>query len=70
MRSKHNLPAGILALAVVTLLVTPSVVRAIVYGFADTNNVFTNTGAFIVKSPTTGNIFPICSGKLISPTSS
>ncbi|HEV8483614.1 MAG TPA: trypsin-like serine protease, partial [Blastocatellia bacterium] len=68
MRSKHNLPAAMLAIAAVTLLLTPTVVRAIVYGFVDTNNVFTNTGAFIVKSPTTGNIFPICSGTLISPT--
>jgi len=68
MRSKHNLPAALLAMAAVTLLLTPSIARAIVYGFVDTNNVFTNTGAFIVKSPTTGNIFPICSGTLISPT--
>jgi hypothetical protein len=43
-------------------------VKAIVYGFVDTNNVFTNTGAFIVRSPTTGDIFPICSGALLSPT--
>ncbi|HLG17006.1 MAG TPA: trypsin-like serine protease [Blastocatellia bacterium] len=68
MRSKHNLRAAMIAIAAVMLLVTPTVVRAIVYGFVDTNNVFTNTGAFIVKSPTTGNIFPICSGTLISPT--
>lgn len=68
MRRKHNLPAALFAAAAVTLLLAPSIVRAIVYGFVDTNNVFTNTGAFIVKSPTTGNIFPICSGTLISPT--
>lgn len=68
MRNKHNLPAAMFAMAAVTLLLTPSIARAIVYGFVDTNNVFTNTGAFIVKSPTTGNIFPICSGTLISPT--
>jgi trypsin len=68
MRKKHNLAAAMLAMAAVTLLLTPTVVRAIVYGFVDTNNVFTNTGAFIVKSPTTGNIFPICTGTLISPT--
>jgi hypothetical protein len=41
---------------------------AITYGFADTTNAFRNAGAFIVKSPTTGNIFPICSGALIAPT--
>jgi hypothetical protein len=39
---------------------------AITYGFIDTNNTFSNTGAFIVKSPT-GQIFPICSGTLIAP---
>src|SRR5499426_4580130 len=47
-------------------LFAPSRVKAIVYGFVDTNNVFNNSGAFIVKSPTSGNIFPICSGTLIS----
>jgi hypothetical protein len=39
---------------------------AITYGFIDTNNAFSNTGAFIVQSPTTGQIFPICSGTLIA----
>jgi hypothetical protein len=59
----------ILALVVASSIpfIAPSRVKAIVYGFVDTNNVFNNTGAFIVKSPTTGNIFPICSGTLISP---
>jgi hypothetical protein len=32
--------------------------EAITYGFVDSNNTFSNTGAFIVKSPTTGQIFP------------
>jgi len=69
MRSKHKLPAAMFAMATGTLLLLiPSIARAIVYGFVDTSNVFTNAGAFIVKSPTTGNIFPICSGTLISPT--
>lgn len=40
---------------------------AITYGFVDTNNTFRNTGAFVVKSSTTGQIFPICSGTLITP---
>jgi secreted trypsin-like serine protease len=57
-----------LLLAGGVVFATPSVLRAIVYGFVDTNNVYANTGAFIVKSPTTGNIFPICSGALIAPT--
>ena len=40
----------------------------ITYGAVDVNNTYSNVGAFIVKSPTTGAIFPICSGTLISPT--
>lgn len=43
-------------------------VAAITFGFVDTTNAFANVGAFIVKSPTTGQNFPICSGTLISPT--
>jgi hypothetical protein len=57
-----------IVVTVVALPFTPSRVQAITYGFVDTNNIFSNTGAFIVKSPTTGNSFPICSGTLISPT--
>jgi hypothetical protein len=41
-------------------------VSAITYGFVDSNNTYSNTGAFIVKSPTTGQIFPICSGTMIT----
>jgi hypothetical protein len=67
MRSKHRLAAGALGLAATILLLAPTVAHAIVYGFVDQDNVFTNAGAFIVKSPT-GQIFPICSGTLISPT--
>ena len=40
----------------------------ITYGEIDEANTFSNVGAFIVQSPTTGQIFPICSGTLISPT--
>src|SRR5262245_65277670 len=66
---RHTRYLLILALAVSGsfMFVTPSPVKAIVYGFVDTNNVFSNSGAFIVKSPTTRNISPICSGTLISP---
>ena len=56
-----------IVIAAVVVAAAPRV-KAIVYGFVDTNNAFTNTGAFIVRSPTTGNIFPICSGALISKT--
>ena len=49
----------------VALLLSPRA-SAITYGFVDSNNTFRNTGAFIVKSPTTGQIFPICSGTMIT----
>lgn len=48
-----------------SLLLSPKA-SAITYGFVDSNNTFRNTGAFIVKSPTTGEIFPICSGTMIT----
>ncbi|MEP6741737.1 MAG: trypsin-like serine protease [bacterium] len=50
-----------------TLLIAPQRSSAITYGFVDSNNTYSNVGAFIVKSPTTGHIFPICSGTLIAP---
>jgi hypothetical protein len=37
-------------------------------GSIDTANTYANVGAFVVKNPTTGRIFVICSGTLISPT--
>ena len=49
-----------------SLLLAPKT-SAITYGFVDSNNTFRNTGAFIVKSSSTGEIFPICSGTLITP---
>ncbi|HKZ81746.1 MAG TPA: trypsin-like serine protease [Pyrinomonadaceae bacterium] len=48
------------------LMVATSRSKAITYGFVDSNNTYSNAGAFIVKSPTTGNIFPICSGTMIT----
>ena len=57
----------LVALALAALF-APGHLRAIVFGWADTTNSFPNTGAFIVQSPTTGRIYPICSGTLISPT--
>jgi hypothetical protein len=47
------------------MLLAPSRVRAITYGFVDSNNTYSNVGAFIVKSPT-GEIYPLCSGTLIT----
>jgi len=40
--------------------------KAITYGFVDITNTHRNTGAFVVKAPD-GQIFPICSGTLITP---
>ena len=56
----------LLALIVGALLLTSPRAKAITYGFVDSNNTYRNTGAFIVKSPTTGQIFPICSGTMIT----
>lgn len=67
MRRFPYLLALFFAVAASALLIVPSRVKAITYGFVDSNNTYSNTGAFIVKSPTTGEIFPICSGTLISP---
>jgi len=58
--------ALILSLLVGSLLFVSPKTSAITFGFVDSNNVFRNTGAFIVKSPTTGENFPICSGTLIT----
>ncbi|HEX9423819.1 MAG TPA: trypsin-like serine protease [Pyrinomonadaceae bacterium] len=65
-RSKYVLVL-LLTIFCAALLIAPSRSRAITYGFIDSNNTYSNTGAFIVKSPTTGQIFPICSGTLIAP---
>ena len=51
---------------IVGSLVTSRRAQAITYGFVDSNNTYSNVGAFIVKSPTTGQIFPICSGTMIT----
>jgi len=58
--------ATCLVLLVAVLFSTTSRTSAITYGFVDSNNTYSNTGAFIVKSPTTGQIFPICSGTMIT----
>jgi len=56
----------LLALAISALVVSSTRVDAITYGFIDSTNTYSNVGAFIVKSPTTGQIFPICSGTMIT----
>jgi hypothetical protein len=62
-RARCLLAAAVLG---ITPLITSARVHAIVYGFVDTTNAFSNAGAFIVKAPD-GRIFPICSGTLIAP---
>ena len=60
----------ILGLLFATVLIAsvlkPVPVKAITYGFVDSNNTYSNVGAFLVKSPS-GEIYPICSGTLITP---
>lgn len=56
-----------LLVAAACLFLVPRPSKAITYGFVDSNNTYSNTGAFIVKT-TSGQIFPICSGTLITPT--
>ena len=57
----------LLAAALALVAIPAASLLAITYGFIDTNGTYSNAGAFIVKSPTTGQIFPICSGTLIAP---
>ena len=47
------------AVVVATLILFSPRASAITYGFVDSNNTFRNTGAFIVKDPTTGEIMRI-----------
>lgn len=57
---------ALLSLLVGSLLLVSPKTSAITFGFVDSSNTFKNVGAFIVKSPTTGEIFPICSGTMIT----
>lgn len=65
MKRKFCLLALLLSVVACALVLAPRT-TAITYGFVDSNNTFANSGAFIVKSSTTGEIFPICSGTLIT----
>jgi Trypsin len=58
--------ALLIALAVGVLILSTRRAAAITYGFIDSTNQFSNVGAFIVKSSRTGQIFPICSGTMIT----
>jgi hypothetical protein len=56
-----------LTILTAALFIGTSSSRAITYGFLDSNGTYSNVGAFVVQSPSTGQIFPICSGTLITP---
>lgn len=64
MRIRFTAGAAVLAVVVGAAALR---VSAITFGFIDTAQAFPNAGAFIVRSPTSGQIFPICSGTLIAP---
>ncbi len=55
------------AFTITVLWSAPRRAQAITYGFIDSANTYCNVGAFIVRSGTTGHIFPICSGTMITP---
>lgn len=60
--------AVLFVMIAVAMLIAPPAAKAITYGFIDGNNTYSNAGAFIVQRQTDSQIFPICSGTLISPT--
>jgi hypothetical protein len=66
MRRTYLLPTFLSLLLISVLLLNPIIVQAITYGYVDTNNTYSNVGAFIVKAPS-GEIYPLCSGTLITP---
>ena len=65
---KRSILFSALLIGLVTgaLILSTRRAAAITYGFIDSTNQFSNVGAFIVKSGTTGQIFPICSGTMIT----
>lgn len=66
MRRKYCFVALLLATVALAVVLMPFRASAITYGYVDSNNTYSNVGAFIVKSPT-GEIYPLCSGTLITP---
>jgi len=58
--------AGVVLAASLALVFAPRL-GAITYGQIDATNQFRNVGTFIARSPTTGAIYPLCSGTLIAP---
>jgi hypothetical protein len=65
MRRIYYFSTLLVAIIAVSMLIVPFRSQAITYGYADTQNIYSNTGAFIVKAPS-GEIYPICSGTLIT----
>ncbi len=67
MRHRFFYFAGVFSVLVIVALFAMSYhVRAITYGFVDSNNTYSNVGAFIVQRVQDGQNFPICSGTLIT----
>jgi hypothetical protein len=66
MRRRHFFISLLLATVAIALVLMPFRASAITYGYIDSNNTYSNVGAFIVQSPT-GEIYPLCSGTLITP---
>ena len=66
MRRSHCVLVLLLIIVGTILFIGPQPSQAITYGFIDSNGTYSNAGAFIVKD-STGEIFPICSGTLITP---
>lgn len=67
MRRSQCVIVLLLTIVGTVLFIGPPPSQAITYGFIDSDSTYSNTGAFIVKSSSTGEIFPICSGTLITP---
>ncbi|HEY0003994.1 MAG TPA: trypsin-like serine protease [Pyrinomonadaceae bacterium] len=66
MRRLACFSALLFAIVALAMVLTTFRAKAITYGYVDSNNTYSNVGAFIVKSPT-GEIYPLCSGTLIAP---
>jgi hypothetical protein len=67
MNRKGKARVLVLVIGIVVALALATHVEAISNGFIDTNNTYSNVGAFIGKRPD-GTIFRFCSGTLIAPT--
>ena len=68
---KHAFAALLAWLFIMTafaIFISPPRANAITYGEIDSDNSYSNTGAFLIQSSKSGKIFVFCSGTLIAPT--